>query len=352
MPAEWPLVENDAPVRLEVDDGVTTLRASSDPRWSHLVADSRSALFVDPRWYRVLEQTYGLEINARTCHNNTLAYSDIDDPRGRRIVSLPFCDFVDTSIAPDAWPTLVEPLVATGACVILETGPDHPAENDPRFTSVVDGVSMTVALDAPLEKLFEGFATLTRRQIRKSNKRGIEFVATQDPTALRRFHELHVGVRKYRHGLLAQPFEMFESIANNFGNDWTLIAGFVDGEMIGGCLLIRTDSTWHYKFSVSHPDFRSFGVSHGAVYGALAHCVDTNATTFDFGRSDLAHGGLVDFKRRFGAAMLPLTRHVTSPLAPNTFSDELQQLTKIMTDPNVPDSLSAQAGSVLYRYFA
>lgn len=337
---------------LDVDDGVETIRASSDPRWNELVADSQSLLFVDQRWLRVLETTYDLTISARTCSGNVVAFSDIDDPRGRRMVGLPFCDFVDTPIAAAAWKTLVDPLLESGASIVFDTAPDHPAESDSRFTSTVDGVCMSIDLDTPLDELFQGFATLTRRQIRKSANRGIKFSATQDPAALRRFHELHVGVRKYRHGLLAQPFEMFESIADNFADDWAIISGMVDGEMVGGCFLIRTGSTWHYKFSVSHPDFRSFGVSHGAVYGALQHCSDTGSTTFDFGRSDLAHGGLVDFKRRFGAAMLPLTRHVARPLPQNQFSSDLGRLTEMLTQPDVPDAATAQAGSVLYRYFA
>ncbi len=352
VPAEAQATRETATVALDATGGVELMRATTDPRWQKLTADSRSPLFVDQRWLAILEATYGLKVVARVCCDDVLPFCDIDDGRGHRIVSLPFCDFIDTGMKPASWLALVDPLIESGAAVVIDSASGHPAELDPRFTSTVDGICMIVELDAPLDDLFAGFSTLTRRQIRKAERRGIDFVATQDPAILRRFHELHVGVRKYRHNLLAQPFEMFDQIAHRFGDDWTVIAGMVDATLAGGCLLLRTGDTWHYKFSVSHPDFRADGVSHGAVFGALQHCVATGASTFDFGRSDLAHGGLVDFKRRFGSDEYPLTRHVASPLASNQFSTDLGQLTELLTNPDVPDSVTAQAGSVLYRYFA
>ncbi len=340
--------------RVDALAGPEDICAVTDPRWPDLVSGSKSELFVDQRWFQVLRDTYGIDVRARICGEaSVLPYARIDDPRGRRTVALPFCDFVDAPMSPEHWEGLVAPLLDDqGSPLTLETVADHPAQADSRLASAVDGVHLVVPLSAPTEELFGGFASMTRRQIRKSTRRGIRFVASQDRDHLESFHRLHVGVRKHRHHLLAQPLGLFENIARAFQNDWTIIVGLVNDEVVGGCLLMRTASAWHYKFSVSHPDFRSEGVSHGAVFAALQHCEQTDTPFFDFGRSDLAHDGLVQFKRRFAATERELHVHRSGPLVPTQFGTDLGRLTELLTRPGVPDSVTAEAGSLLYRYFA
>ncbi len=323
-----------------------------DPTWSAMNVGRRSELFVDPRWYAVLSATYGLDFKHRSRGSSTLPFVEIDDPRGRRITSLPFCDFVDAPMDPADWNDLAAPLLAAGCPVLLETLEDHPATDDPRFESMVDGVHHIIPVAETVEEMMPSFATLTRRQIRRAERTGIRFDTTSDDADIAAVHALHVAVRKERHQLLAQPLAMFEQIKNQFGDDFCMVVGRRDGRIVGGTLLIRTATAWHYKFSVSHADSRADGVSHGAVAAALQLCIDTGVPFFDFGRSDLAHTGLLQFKRRFNPNEVRLACHGNAPLAPTQFGTDLAQLTNLFTRPDVPPAVTAEAGATLYRYFA
>lgn len=342
----------DAPTSVSRADGRNDRPIVGDSTWDSLTAGRRSELFVDRRWYAVLRATYGLEFRQHRTARSTLPFAELDDPRGRRISSLPFCDFVDAPMDASEWNELVSPLLDRGCPVLLETPEAHPAMDDPRLESMVDGVHHLVPVAESLAAMMPSFGTLTRRQIRRADRTGIRFDVTTADADLAAVHALHVSVRKERHNLLAQPLAMFEEIKNQFGDDFCLVVGRRDGRIVGGTLLLRTETAWHYKFSVSHADARADGVSHGAVAAAIQHCIDTGAPVFDFGRSDLAHTGLLQFKRRFAPHEIRLACHRSEPMPSTPFARDLAHLTTLFTRPDVPAAVTAEAGATLYRYFA
>ena len=317
-------------------------------------------LFVDPAWWHVIADTYDMYVDVDWIEDaaggvrSALPTVTINDPSGRRAVSLPFCDFVDAPMQERDWSALVTPLIETGQHVMLDTLADHPAMADPRFESQVDGVDYVVAVDRAPSELVAGFSQLARRQIRRARGAGIRYRLATDLDSLRAYHQLHLGVRRFRHGLLAQPFSMFESIHEHFIEPGRggVIVGELDGVVVGGCVVLVTDSAVHYKFSASAPEQRSNGVSHGAVFAALQYTSEMGRSDFDFGRSDLAHTGLVDFKRRYRPKERLLARHCAGPQLDPSFRGRLHQLTELFVDPSMPDSLTEFAGDHLYRYFA
>jgi CelD/BcsL family acetyltransferase involved in cellulose biosynthesis len=335
--------------------------AGEDRRWAGIEAARPASLFLDRRWWGALADVYHLPVRAVLAlgHDGravgALPYVELDDLRGPRIVSLPFCDFVDPPAPPGVWPALVEPLLGRRRPVVLNTPADHPATADARFTSTVDGVRHVVSVDPDPEVRLRGYGELNRRMVRRAGRAGIRYRFSTARGDLHRFHALHVGVRKYRHRLLAQPLALFDAIAERFfasGDGSGLVLGEVGGEVAGGCLVLRTPGAVHYKFSVSHPDHRRAGASHGAVHAALDHTAGLGVERFDLGRSDLAHTGLVDFKRRFGAGEVPLARHTAGPPVSPEGGALLGALTALLVDPAVPDQTTARAGALLYRYFA
>lgn len=317
-------------------------------------------LFVDPAWWQVLHDVYEFEI----CVASVIAGDDgvvgsvpvveLDDPAGRRLVSLPFCDLVDVPCPDHAWSMLGEMLLSRGVPVRLATMSDHPACADERFESEMTAAHHVVDLGPEMDELRAGFSQMNRRQIRRATKHGITYRFLTDWPALEAFYWLHVGVRKYRHRLLPQSLGFFEAIFENFfaaGRGGVMAAEF-EGRIVGGCVLLETPNAMHYKFSAAHPDFASTGVSHGAVDAALAHTRQSGLHKFDFGRSELAHTGLLDFKRRFGPTERLIATHRAGPHSSNSFGPLLGQLTELYVDPAIPDELTAAAGAHLYRYFA
>ncbi len=340
----------------EPTNGLSLVTVGAGRRQGDLA--TRNELFVDQRWWCVLQRTYGFAVQTLSMPGpdgtpgGSVAYVDVDDPAGARRVSLPFCDLVDLPCTPEAWAVLRRVFTADGPAR-LTTMADHPIVDDPEFSTVVDAVHQVVPVAADADPL-ESFATLPRRMVRKAARNGVTYRAATEVAAMDAFHELHVGVRKYRHGLLAQPRDFFRVIHDEFiaGGDGAVMLAERDGDVLGAVVLLHTESAVHYKFAASHPDARRDGVSHGLVHAALEHTRDTGRPVFDFGRADLDQAGLVDFKRRFGAIATPIATSSRLPLAHPEFRDLLGEMTELYVRPDLPDALAARAGAHLYRYFA
>lgn len=345
----------------------------NEPSWDLAVADTDGELFQSRPWMRCLAETFGFNFQASVERDDRgsivegIPFVRIDDLRGPRTVVLPFSDYVLPLVADDlSWKCLVEPLLAFGDPVIVQTSADSCVARDGRFVPDLETIRHAVAFDADRETIVARFGQQPRRHIRKAEKSGLTFRMANTRAELQSFYDLHFGVRKYKHQLLCQPFALFESLWRNFiaDGDGGVMLGF-DGDVVaGGCLLLEAGETLYYKYSASHPDYRSKGVSHGAVMGAIDYGLEQGLLRLDLGRSDLEPSGLVDFKRRFGSTSSTLMRfcHLPAgtPDAPlchhgdalDDAGELLTELTELFVDPLVPDELTMQAGERLYRYFA
>lgn len=313
---------------------------------------------------RVLAQTYDFDFRASVKRNSSgeltsgLSFCHINDLCGERIVMLPFSDFVVPATAGDAeWRALVQPLIDAGVQVKVQTSSDSDALRDDRFVVAKSCLHHSVKLDADISELVRRFRPLPRRNIRASEAAGLTFRVAEDPAHLRAFFDLHLGVRKNRHQLLAQPYALFENLWKSFVEQGAgaLILGF-DGEVVaGGCLLLEFDGVLYYKFAASHPKYRSVGVSHAAVHASMIHGLERGYSALDLGRSDVDQPGLIDFKRRFGAEVSDLHTLTLKNSPPEQRVEAtwiVSEITRLFVRESTPDELTEQAGDLLYRLFA
>jgi len=341
---------------------VVDIDALADDRWAELIADTSAALFSSPTWLGVLHRVYGLDFRVKALTSGDaltagFAYSVIDDPRGRRLVSLPFCDFNDpVGVNADAWQQLTAEVFDNGEAVTIRTREHDAVSSDPRFDTQQVGVCHEIDATQDPDDAFHDFATLPKRMIRKAPKAGLCTGPSSTRTALRSFFDLHLGVRKYRHNLLAQPYALFEAIAETFfdaGNGF-VVGSWCGDEFAGGCLVLLEGDTAYYKFSASHPDYRKAGVSHVTLFEGLRLAHAHGMRRFDLGRSDLEPPGLLEFKRRFRPDERPVTAHrrARSDGGSDQLGPTLQALTALLARDDVPDDVTEKGGELLYRYFA
>lgn len=335
-----------------------------EPGWDQAVAGSSAELFISRPWLEIIGEVFDLKIQAVVERDGSgaivglLPFCAVDDPRGPRVSILPFSDFaVPVLPSPDRWSALVAPVLDLGVPVRLAGTAGSPAADDGRFAADTSAVRHSVSLDGSIEELTSRFSSHHRRLVRKADRAGIEFRCAESPAELRSFYELHLGVRRDRYRMLAQPYPLFERLWERFveREQGALVVGFDGATMVGGCLLLQAGDTLYYKYAASHPDHRSVGASHGAVVAAMAVGIDRGLARLDLGRSDLDQVGLVDFKRRFGAEASGLTRYTSitpGPAEPPAIDGLLADLTDLLTRPDVPLGVTEQAGNTLYRLFA
>jgi CelD/BcsL family acetyltransferase involved in cellulose biosynthesis len=172
------------------------------------------------------------------------------------------------------------------------------------------------------------------------------------------FIALHVGVRKHKYGLLAQPHAFFDALRARFTavDGWFPLAALHEDRVVAVTVYLRWRDTLYYKFNASLPDALPLRPNNLLVDAGVELACALGCRRFDFGASDEDQPGLVRFKRQFGAEEGVIT--VLSMGGPGDDPRDvaarrvLSAMQAIFCDDAVPDAVTARAGDLLYRYFA
>ena len=339
-----------------------------DPRtdrlWSGLVYRSSSSVFHSPCWLRVLSNTYGWEPSAYVVVDNSgepqagIPFCRISDALGDRIVALPFSDYCDP-IASDAesWRLLMDQFLPTQCPITLRCLHNRLPLDDERFVVTKRAKWHGLDLRPDTDAIWQGIDDSAHRAIRKSKREGITVRVAQSERELRTFFEMHLKVRKYKYGLLAQPFLFFQNIWRHFVQNkrgFLLLA--VDGDKIlAGDFFLEWNQTLYYKFNASLVEDLSHRPNDLLIWEAIQCAKLRGFTLLDLGLSDWDQEGLVRYKRKFGAHEETISFLRCAPSIPtsaeNKMRDLLARLTTRFTDQLVPDLVTERAGEDLYRLF-
>ena len=336
-----------------------------DPRWQRLVDRHASSVFHSPAWLKVLTDTYGFEAGALVLLDGAgepragLPFCRIDDLMGERLAALPFSDYCDPLVATrEDWDTLADALLARGCPVTVRPlHVDVPA-SDARFARPKQarwhGVDLRPDLDAHRARLPDS----ARRAIRKAERDGVQVRAAEGPAELRAFFELHLGVRKHKYGLLAQPYRFFENIWAGFvaSGRGRLSLAVRENQMIGGVLFLEWKDTLYYKFNASSPTDLGPRPNDLLMWEGIAYGKARGLSFLDLGLSDWDQEGLIRYKRKFATEekSISFLKHVPDGWrapADGQLGPLLGQLTELLTDTDVPDRVTERAGGLLYRFF-
>ncbi|GAA0906094.1 lipid II:glycine glycyltransferase FemX [Pseudonocardia zijingensis] len=343
---------------------VVTADPVTDPRWRRLAGGPGSSLFTSPPWISAVCRSYGFTPEARIALDAAgepvggFAWVAVEDVRGRRLSSLPFSDRADPLTAGGPVFTALLDAAKTGEeQLTLRCLADSPAVADPRLRTVGEAAWHGTPLDAGVEEIHRRIASASRRNIRAAERAGVRVEVRDDLDAVHAFHRLHVGLRKHKYRLLAQPREFFENIWHEFRDDGrcvTLLAT-LDGEVIAGAMFLEWNDVIYYKFGASVPEHLRARPNDAVYWTGIQRGVERGMRLVDWGLSDLDQPGLVGFKRKWASdeRRIVTLRSGTWMQAPEQeeFGRELGELTRLLTDPSVPDEITARVGALLYRYF-
>jgi CelD/BcsL family acetyltransferase involved in cellulose biosynthesis len=341
---------------------VALIEPLTDARWREVATHRFAGLFTSRPWIDAVSRSFDLEIAALAWQGGgrigaALPFCHVTDFRGQRVICLPFSDYCDPLVDDvSIWRQLVAPLFDWGAPVRLRCLRNPLPVEDTRFKAVGEALWHGVDLTRPEEELWMGMDASARQNVRKAQRHGVVVRASPQIEDVRLFHRMHCHVRKTKYRLLAQPLAFFENLHAAFAPDdrLTVLLAEVDGAPIAGIFLIEWGDTLYYKFNASldrelRPnDLLAWeGIRLGRSRGLLR---------FDFGLSDAAQPGLVRYKRKFASEQRPITLLEWQPGDYANPSGELagrtlHRVTRLLTDPTVPDEITRAAGDHLYRFF-
>ncbi len=334
-----------------------------DPLWAQLSSGPGGSLFTSPPWLSAVCDTYGFEPTARVALDERgrpvsgLAWVDVCDLRGRRRVALPFSDRGDPMAADtESWAAVSGEALAGDVPFTLRCLSGSPAGSDPRFAAAGEAAWHCTALDRPLEDLHAAFRSQTRRNIRTAESAGVDVVLSADENAVEEYHRLHVDLRRRKYRLLAQPLEFFTRIWKAFAPDDAIrtALAYVGGRPVAGAIYLVWQDTVYYKFGASLAEFLPHRPNDALHWRAIRWAHARGLRALDWGLSDLDQPGLVAYKRKWASTESRIrTLNVGGPPAGRSadVEDTLRSLTGLLTDPAVPDAVTARAGALLYRVF-
>lgn len=344
---------------------IVSVSPQTDPLWQNLIEQRRSDVFHSPGWMRVLTETYDFDLQAYVLLDEAgepvagLPFCRIKDIKGERLVALPFSDYCDPLVGePAHWHLLLDKLLAEQIPFALRSLHCDVALTDERLTLVNKAKWHGVNLRLDLDMLWQGLPGSARRAIRKAEREGVVVRIAEQKEDLRVFFELHLGVRKYKYHLVAQPYRFFENIWHNFveTQQGLLMVAVYQGEIIGGVLFLVWKNRLYYKFNASASVHLALRPNDLAIWEGIKHGQAQGYTHLDFGLSDWDQEGLVRYKRKFATEEKTISFLRYSPNGAPTEKERqlhslFSQLTDLFTDEAVPDDVTEKAGNVLYRFF-
>lgn len=343
----------------------TSISPLIDDRWNTLTHAVRSDVFHSAAWMGVLQKTYGFEPRAVILEEEGspvagTPFFTISDFRGDRVVTMPFSDFCDPLVrGKEDWAVLADDLLDKGLPVSIRVLHAEEPLTDDRFevTSRARWHALDLAGDS--DDAWQNIHNSARRAIRKARSEGVSVRRAESKADLRSFFELHLRTRKGKYGLLAQPYAFFENIWDSFiepGNGSLLVA-VLDDRVIAGVVFLRWQDTIYYKFSASDFQFANARPNDLIIWTAIESSVQDGVTTLDFGLSDWDQEGLVRYKRKYASregtiSFLRAAGAHDQSSAVQSAGQMLSSVTDLLTDADVPDTITEHGGEALYRFFA
>ena len=337
---------------------------TSDPRWAQLTDGPRGSLFTSDSWLRVLRQTYGFDFSARVLLEGTMPVSGVasvrvDDIRGSRIVSLPFCDYADPVVSDAShWAVLADPLFEEEIPVRARATQGSAWDTDDRVRVANETRWHGVDLAPDLDAIWTGLGQSARRAVRKAEKNGVEIRLAQDLDDVRAFYDLHCGIRRSKYDMLTQPLELFENLWREFAPSkrFALLLAEVGDMVVGGTLYLQHGDTLYYKFNASLTDGLDVRPNDLLVWSGIVLGKERGLAMFDFGQSDLDQPGLLRFKEKYATHQRTIRAY---DFVPEGWADPggragaatLSDLTALLVGPGVSDEAYRHAGALLYRNF-
>jgi CelD/BcsL family acetyltransferase involved in cellulose biosynthesis len=339
----------------------------TDPRWRELSRGPSGHLFLSPPWITAVCETYGFTPTCRLVTDGTdeprggLVVVPVSDMCGSRLLSLPFSDHADPVVDDaETWSSLVQGLLSPDVPFTLRCfdtavpATAAGAEGGLRRTGAAawHGTWLEGDQDAMLGRL-SGHA---RRNIRIAERSGVTVHLSTGLDAVRSFHELHRRLRRDKYRLLAQPWELFERIWQEFAREDGVVTALarVGDQVVAGAVFLVWQDVLYYKFGASLREHLALRPNDAIFWAGLRLAQQRGLRLLDWGLSDLDQPGLVAYKRKWAPEERTIvTLRGGGEMAPGATEQRalLGQLTELLTDPEVPDSVVARAGALLYRYF-
>ena len=280
------------------------------PGWDELVRSHPDcSIFHLSGWAEVLKRAYGfsphyiLSIEKSVLRFALPLFEIRSLLTGRRGVSLPFSDYCDplTSDKESAFEILPW-LIDYGKerawnYIELRTLKELPVGMPPSETYF----RHELELHPDPDQILKTFRDSTVRNIRKAQKAGVAVRVDVSEEGVKEFYRLNCLTRR-EHGLPPQPYRFFTLLhehlmSKGFG---FIVLAEKNGIAIAGNLYLHFGDRVYYKYGASDRSHQDLRASNLVMWEAIQWYAKEYFRTLCFGKTELFHDGLRQFKTGWG----------------------------------------------------
>lgn len=324
----------------------------------------RGSVFGSAPWLSAISNTYGFDISAIVVVDDDrpvagIAFAELDDLLGRRVISMPFCDYLDPIIDVDGhWNALTAPLLERDLPLSLRVLHAEAPRRDRRFEQVGEMAWHETNLDRDEDALSGSLHPTARRNIRTARRKGVTVRFGSELDDVRIIHELHRKTRKRKYRILAQPLSFFENIRTQFAPSGGIEIGLAEyeGRPIAASLNLVWGNVWYYKFGASLAEYLNLRPNELLAWESMVRARQLGCSTYNWGVSDFDQPGLIEYKRKFASdeRNVAVLRRCPAGHSNATAVEVVRvfgEMTSLLTRDDIPDAVTDRAGEILYRYF-
>lgn len=280
------------------------------PSWDTLVlTQDGPSVFSMSGWAKVLHESYGYQpvYCQRIRRGVQTALLPVMEVRsiltGVRAVSMPFSDYceIQSENQDDFW-LMINEVIGYGRkrgwrYLELRGGQQY-------FSGKLHCKSFTrhtLRLKEDKRDLLNGFRGSTVRNIKKAVESGVEASISTSLESLHTYYQLHCLTRR-RQGVPPQPLNFFRNIHNYIlskGHGFVVIATF-NRIPIAGAVYFHFGREAVYKFGASDTNYQHLRANNLVMWEAIKWFALHGYSSFSFGRTDIGHEGLRQFKNGWG----------------------------------------------------
>jgi lipid II:glycine glycyltransferase (peptidoglycan interpeptide bridge formation enzyme) len=166
---------------------------------------------------------------------------------------------------------------------------------------------------------------------------------------LRDFYQLLVRTRA-RHSLPLQPYAWFSNLLNCMGEAVDLRLAYMENVPVAAVWVFHFNGKSYYKYGCSDERFHKLGAMPFLLWRAILKAKSIGSKTFDLGRTEESHHGLIAFKNHWTRVSESLT-YWTSPSEKSiTFIENWKQRTVKHVCAHMPVRWLEAVGTLLYRH--
>ncbi|MCB0340275.1 MAG: GNAT family N-acetyltransferase, partial [Bdellovibrionales bacterium] len=326
-----------------------------------------TSLFSSPAWLDALSAEYGFEFSVLYHGDNVfegLYFVSIDDLAGKRVISLPFSDYVLSSLAP--------PLLAQGLNYLRLQFPAHSIiykSADMRefgkllgsnWSSTRQAVYHRVSIDDE-EIMWNRLSESFQRGVKKAKKSNVTVNHLLNEHSLEDFYKLYCALRLEKFHSIPQPFSFFKKILDRFSldNSASILVASVEQKPVAVLFVLFYGEVAYYKFGASDGLYLNHRPNNLLFWELLCSLRERGVTELDLGLSGGgdSYAGLRKFKESMGGNERAIEYFTCRPESPNNNSAEefkahLSSLTTAIVNAKLDSEQVSSLSKLIYRYFA